>query len=159
MMIFTKIWQKLTLIATIGSYCLSGGISLAQPETEREWQTLVLIYLADAVDRRLAGYELIGDNIDVGRLLDGDSYEYDVTIASSSQPKAFLAVCDYYCTDIDLRLYRQGSSTPILSDLGSDDEPVIYIQPGTSGRFILKISMEDCITRDACYYGIGFLGR
>ena len=153
--------RKLSIIMVLGVQLLTAAASFAQ-STDREWRLLVIRYLAHTARNVLPGYRVTSNrngeyNIDTGRLLEGQVDTYNISIGSSNRRKAFLAVCDNYCSDIDLRAYKNGRL--MAEDISSDDYPVILIEPGFEGRVQIRITMVDCSTSDACYYGVGLLER
>jgi len=155
-----SILLKLSIFMILGMQVLSAGTSVAL--TDREWRILIIEYMVRTASRVLPGYTATKDengnyNIDTDRLLEGQSHTYDISLSSSNRRLAFLAVCDQYCSDIDLRAYKNGRL--LAEDISPDDNPVINIERGTEGMFQIRVTMVECSTSGACYYGVGLLKK
>jgi len=63
-------------------------------------------------------------------------------------------VCDNDCRDLDLILLDERGSE-ISQDTSTDDIPIVNARPKWTGRFTLRVLMEDCKI-SPCNYGVRF---
>jgi hypothetical protein len=66
------------------------------------------------------------------------------------------AVCDRDCSDIDLRVFRNG--TLVGSDTEEDDRPMVRVAPLVTRLYTIRATMAAC-SDSPCYYGIGIYAR
>ncbi|MEM9597159.1 MAG: hypothetical protein AAGD06_22995 [Acidobacteriota bacterium] len=66
--------------------------------------------------------------------------------------------CDSDCSDLDLALLTSGGSSPLASDVLTDDYPKIEYLPSSSGSYVVKVSMVTC-SIEPCTYGVGFFSK
>lgn len=62
-----------------------------------------------------------------------------------------LGVCDEDCDDLDLELFQ--GSTAVDEDMGSDDFPVVRVEPSADRTYRLRVTMASC-DEAPCRYGI-----
>jgi hypothetical protein len=63
-------------------------------------------------------------------------------------------VCDNDCRDLDLILLDERGNE-ISQDTSTDDIPIVNARPKWTGRFTLRVIMEDCKV-NPCNYGVRF---
>ena len=63
-------------------------------------------------------------------------------------------VCDNDCRDLDLILLDERGNE-ISKDTSTDDIPIVNARPKWTGRFTLRVIMEDCKV-NPCNYGVRF---
>lgn len=63
-------------------------------------------------------------------------------------------VCDNDCRDLDLILLDERGNE-ISQDTSTDDIPIVNARPKWTGRFTLRVLMEDCKV-NPCNYGVRF---
>ncbi len=100
------------------------------------------------------GYDL--QNYVVGFLGSGEEDVWDFTLASGTDYLIF-AVCDTDCGDVDLALKDTGGNE-VVSDILTDDVPVLNYSPSSNGIFRLEIDMYQCSV-EPCYFGFGIFKR
>jgi hypothetical protein len=134
---------------------IGGAIAIPPNATGavNEWQTQVrVLLLARAVALDEVGSFQLSHEPEIGMLGD-DSYELKSLQLEAGTLYALVAVCDEDCLDIDLVLFDENANV-ISSDLDADDMPIVLATPAWTGRFVLGISMRQCL-RAPCYYGVG----
>ncbi|AGY58345.1 hypothetical protein [Gloeobacter kilaueensis] len=118
-----------------------------------QWRQQVGSYLAKAARAALPGYQLEGKKYFTGGLTNNRTTFFNVALNQSTGRRALLAVCDQYCSDVDLRLIYNGKV--VAQDVSVSDYPTIKIGPEIAGKFQVQVVMRGCKTKDPCYYGIG----
>ena len=66
-------------------------------------------------------------------------------------------VCDNDCRDLDLVLLDERGNE-ISQDTSTDDIPIVNARPKWTGRFTLRVIMEDCKV-NPCNYGVRFFAE
>jgi hypothetical protein len=66
-------------------------------------------------------------------------------------------VCDNDCRDLDLILLDERGNE-ISRDVSTDDIPIVSVRPRWTGRFTLRVLMEDCRV-SPCNYGVRFFAE
>ena len=66
-------------------------------------------------------------------------------------------VCDNDCRDLDLILLDERGNE-ISQDTSTDDIPIVSARPRWTGRFTLRVLMEDCRV-SPCNYGVRFFAE
>ena len=69
-------------------------------------------------------------------------------------PSSRSGVCDNDCRDLDLILLDERGNE-ISQDTSTDDIPIVNARPKWTGRFTLRVIMEDCRV-NPCNYGVRF---
>jgi hypothetical protein len=101
------------------------------------------------------GYVATG-NTSSGWLNRGGETTWSVWL-NAGNSYAVAATCDRDCTDVDLRLISPGG-LEIDSDLGDDDEPIVFATPSRSGYYRVRVSMPKCSVQP-CEYFVGSFRR
>jgi hypothetical protein len=101
------------------------------------------------------GYSLTHE-VQVGSLAGTRQETFWVQLPSGMQ-YALLAVCDGYCGNVDLELFDVGG-TSIDSDYQWDDAPLVRVTPDSTGRYRVRVQVDQC-DADLCSYGVGVFGR
>ena len=109
------------------------------------------IFQRISTELRSSGYTRVGDTL-VGWLDEGESATRSVWL-SAGQRYLVAAACDRDCSDVDLQLFSP-AGIEVDSDLGSDDEPIVYATPARSGTYRIRVSMPSCSV-DPCEYFAG----
>lgn len=127
--------------------CASATVALAQNN--------VVNQLLAATDERIAsqGFErssVISNGTLRGSLRDSGSETSVVTLRSGVE-YVFVGVCDEDCSDLDIILYRSGSSDAVARDLLRDDAPIVRHTPDASGDYRVYVSMADCDVSPCAY--------
>ena len=87
-----------------------------------------------------------------GWLDDGESARFTVWLTGGER-YAVAAACDRDCSDLDLQLFSPAGDE-VDRDFLSDDEPLVFAAPSTSGRYTVRVSMASC-SREPCEYYAG----
>lgn len=91
-----------------------------------------------------------------GRLRDDEYSDHYLTLNRGYDYK-ITAGCDGDCGDIDLKLFDENGNL-VDSDVERDDNPIVSIAPRWTGRFRLRVIMEECRI-NPCRYGIAVYGK
>jgi hypothetical protein len=67
-------------------------------------------------------------------------------------PYSIRGFCDNDCKDLDLILYDENNNK-ISEDTSTDDIPIVTVTPTWTGRFMLRVIMDDCRV-NPCNYGV-----
>lgn len=133
----------LTVMAILGA---AGGNALAQ--TRSIFQRVSMQLGSD-------GYAATGTTSN-GWLDRGDETTWSVWLTAGTS-YAVAATCDRDCSDVDLRLISPGG-VEIDSDLGSDDQPIVFATPSRSGYYRVRVLMHSCSVQP-CEYVVGTFRR
>lgn len=68
---------------------------------------------------------------------------------------AVVAVCDQYCSGIDLELSNSGGDDV---DIEQKDRSIVTVNPRATASLGLEVTMADC-SENPCYYSIGIFAK
>lgn len=68
---------------------------------------------------------------------------------------AVVAVCDQYCSGIDLELSNSGGGDV---DIEQKDRAIVMVTPRETATLGIQVTMTDC-SENPCYYGIGIFAK
>ena len=91
-----------------------------------------------------------------GWLNEGQSEWLSIQLAAGTS-YAIAATCDGDCTDLDLKVYNPFNRL-VVRDTSTDDVPVVYYRPPSSGRYQIEAVMYRCSV-DPCKYRLGVFER
>ena len=120
----------------------------AQSHADLVWNQLKRAYNA----AEEAGFEV--RNYIVGKLDDDETDSWTIHL-NRRHGYAVAGACDADCSDLDLSILN-ASGDEVAADYGDDDTPVVTVEPKSSGRFTIRISMYKCAA-EPCYWGIVLL--
>lgn len=92
------------------------------------------------------------DDNDENDRIDANDSVYESYTFTKGKKYYLYATCDNDCSDLDLALLDRSDNT-IGTDYEMDDAPVIEFTAPYSGKYRVRIDMEDCST-DYCYYSL-----
>ena len=88
-----------------------------------------------------------------GSLRNGQRTEWTIFLVKGVDYRIH-GVCDNDCRDLDLVLLDERGNE-ISQDTSTDDIPIVNARPKWTGRFTLRVIMEDCKV-NPCNYGVRF---
>ncbi len=124
-----------------------GGVAFAQQEDPHALVKSVITIAADDAAEKLLG------EVYSGELAEGEGAIFSVRIDPAKSYMLYGA-CDITCGDLDTVILDK-SGNIIDSDDGSDDTPIISVEPGGSGdQLNLRVEMQSC-EKDKCIWALG----
>lgn len=86
-----------------------------------------------------------------GTLAQGDDEEFELDLQSGVS-YFIVGVCDGGCSDLDLVLTDE-SGEEVESDRELDDVPMLALEAGSTGSYVLSVQMATC-SSSSCHYGV-----
>ena len=136
--------RKSGVIGALGAMVLLAVVVTAQGQTRAIFQRISTTLVDD-------GYIRVGPPRS-GWLNDDEAARFTVWLAAGHS-YVVAAACDADCSDVDLQLFSP-SGDEVDRDLLSDDEPIVFAAPYSSGRYTVRVSMARC-SREPCEYYAG----
>lgn len=137
---------------------IPGAATPAQPgaPTGESPQAIILAQLQQA-QAALAqqGFQMVGQPYS-GGLAQGETWNVPTQLMMGYDYR-LLGVCDRDCADLDLVLY-DGAGAPVVQDRTTTSQPIMAIQPGYSGQYLVQVQMYNC-TVAPCYYAVALYAR
>ena len=132
------------VIGALGAMVLLAVVVTAQAQTRTIFQRISTTLVGD-------GYTRVGPPRS-GWLDDDETAQFTVWLTAGTS-YVVAAACDVDCSDVDLQLFSP-SGDEVDRDFLSDDEPMVFAAPYTSGRYTVRVSMARC-AREPCEYYAG----
>jgi hypothetical protein len=128
------------------------AVSLAAGNPALQAQARQLAGFAASLARE--GYDPISAH--EGWLNEGQSEWLSIQLAAGTN-YAVAATCDGDCSDLDLKVYGP-TNRLVARDTTTDDVPLVYHRPLSSGRYQIEAVMYRCSV-DPCKYRLGVFER
>ena len=110
-----------------------------------------------AASKSMAGRGWVQAERDLaGKLNDDARTDWTIYLVKNVE-YSILGFCDNDCKDMDLILFDENNNK-IAEDTTTDDVPVVSVTPKWTGRFTLRVLMDDCAT-NPCNYGVRIFSR
>jgi hypothetical protein len=100
------------------------------------------------------GYDQVSTH--EGWLNQGQSEWLSIQLAAGTN-YAIAATCDGDCSDLDLKVYNPFNRL-VVRDTSTDDLPIVYYRPLSSGRYQIEAVMYRCSV-EPCKYRLGVFER
>jgi hypothetical protein len=110
---------------------------------------------AVSTDLAPQGWRVAGDPF-TGRLAQGGQDSLRVALRAGTR-YALVAVCEADCRDLEVALLGE-TTTLVAQGTARSDRPVVEIEPGTTGKYRIVVTMARCAT-NRCGYAIGVFTR
>lgn len=139
------------------SAVMPGVAAPSQPGAPADSPQAVILAQLQQAQMALAqqGYQMVGQPYS-GGLAQGETWNVPTQLMMGYDYR-MLGVCDRDCADLDLVLY-DGAGAPIAQDRTTSSQPVMAIQPGYSGQYLVQVQMYNC-TVAPCYYAVALYAR
>lgn len=119
--------------------------SFARGQVQQIWQEL----------KREFGFGYLGDMV-VGALEQGDDEYFEVEFLAHRE-YVIVGLCDDDCSDLDILVYDWDDNV-VLSDMETDDAPVVRVPTGNGGTYYVEAAMPGCSV-EPCYYAVQIFQR
>ena len=129
----------------------------AQPTAPADSPQAIILAQLQQAQMALAqqGFQMVGQPYS-GGLAQGETWNVPTQLMAGYDYR-LLGVCDRDCADLDLVLY-DGAGAPIVQDTTTTSQPIMAIQPGYSGQYLVQVQMYNC-TVAPCYYAVALYAR
>lgn len=109
-------------------------------------------HLRKVLEAPLSSKEVLEGRAQLAELAEGETREFVLEVYPDERYTIYGA-CDDDCSDINLMAHTRAGDL-VDDDMEDDDEPLVIIEPGESGREVcVTLSLESC-EADTCIAGI-----